>query len=440
MKRLQQLLFHPVDIAFLVYFRVFSGGFIAGEMINQLFTEDYLNYIEPAFHFTYQFFPWVTALPATGMYLLFAVIIFSALCVAVGWKYRFTSAVLFFSYTAMFLMEKSEYVNHFYLYCLLTFFLMLLPAHRALSIDSWKKPQKMLSAVPAWMYYLLIFQMGVVYFYAGIAKLHGDWWEASAMTLWMAAKGDIPVVGPLLIHPLTPKILSYSGLLFDLLIVPAMLWRKTRLTAFFIACFFHMSNVIMFGLATFPWFSLMMTALYFGPAWPRKLPFFGRYLPAYIEGKISMPPVGNRKAVVAALLIYAFFQLTIPFRHFLYPYSPNWTEEGHRFSWHMMLRSKYSQTLFRVKADGEKFVLDGEEYLTLHQLRKMGGDPDMILEFARFLKSVYEKKGYEKVEVYALAMVSLNGRPLQPLIDPGVNLAEEKRSLCHYPWIMPLRE
>jgi hypothetical protein len=40
---------------------------------------------------------------------------------------------------------------------------------------------------------------------------------------------------------------------------------------------------------------------------------------------------------MAAWLI---LQLGLPFRHFLIPGDANWTEEGHRFSWRMMLRSK----------------------------------------------------------------------------------------------------
>ena len=438
MNKLKEFLFRPTDIAFLIYFRLFAGGFIAGEVINQLFTADYLNYIDPAFNFTYQFFSWVQPFPEMGMYVLFAVIILAAIAVMLGWMYRMASIVLFLSYTAMFLMEKSEYVNHFYLYCTLTFLLICMPADKAFSLDA-RNLKKQLNTVPAWMYYLLIFQMGVVYFYAGIAKLHPDWFQAKAMTLWMKANADIPLVGSFLAGELAPWLLSYAGLIFDLLIVPFLLWRKSRLIAFFVACFFHMSNVTMFGLATFPWFSLMMTALYFGPSWPRKLPILKKRLPAFDGNSLTLP-TSKINAITVILLVYVFFQLTLPFRHLLYPGSPNWTEEGHRFAWHMMLRSKYPITNFRIKADGQEYVLNGEEYLTQHQVKKMGGNPEMILEFAHFLRDEYRRKGYQQVAVYAEALVSLNGRPMQRMIDPKTNLAIEKRSLKHYTWILPLKE
>jgi vitamin K-dependent gamma-carboxylase len=437
--RLSQLLFKPVDIAFLVYLRLLVGGMLAGELINQFFTGDYLTYIEPSFHFTYQFFSFIDTFPPVGMYLLFAIIILSALMVMLGWKYRMATALLFLGSTTLFLMEKAEYVNHAYLYCLVAFMLMWMPANAAFSIDLNRKPSILRTAVPNWMFLLPVFQIAVVYGYAGIAKLHSDWFQAMALKQWVG-NDDYFLFSRFISSEQMPWLMSYGGLLFDLLIVPALLWKKSRTLAFAVACVFHLSNVVIFGLATFPWFSVGITALFFGPSWARKLPILKNRLPDYKVGLVGFQRPSNQYAIGALLGVYVLFQLLLPFRHHLYPGSPNWSEEGHRFSWHMMLRSKYASTSFKIMADHQLFYDEGTAHLNATQLRKMGGDPDMILEFAHYLKAVYLSKGYAQVEVYAQSFVSLNGRPMQLLIDPTVDLAKEKRSLCRYKWIEPLED
>ena len=70
----------------------------------------------------------------------------------------------------------------------------------------------------------------------------------------------------------------------------------------------------------------------------------------------------------------------------------------------------------------------------------MKDQPDLKLQFAHFLKAEYEKQGYRQVQVYANSMMSLNGRPSQPLVDLNTDLAAEKRSLKPYAWILPLED
>src|SRR6187402_2082594 len=129
--------------------------------------------------------------------------------VAAGAYYRISTLALFIGYTLLFLMEETEYVNHFYLYCLLCFWLMFIPAHRAFSVDVWRKPELKRSWTPAWAVYLFIFQISLVYFYAGLAKLHEDWLLAKPLKIWMGYQATKPVIGPILGHKFTPWIMSY---------------------------------------------------------------------------------------------------------------------------------------------------------------------------------------------------------------------------------------
>ena len=38
--------------------------------------------------------------------------------------------------------------------------------------------------------------------------------------------------------------------------------------------------------------------------------------------------------------VFLLVQLTLPLRHYIYQGNVSWTEQGHRFAWHMKLRSK----------------------------------------------------------------------------------------------------
>jgi vitamin K-dependent gamma-carboxylase len=448
MQRLKALLFQPKDIASLVFFRIVAGILLSGEQLNQFFTGDYRNYIQPKFHFSYLFFPWLKPFPETGMYALWAITILAGFMVAAGAFYRISAVVLFIGYSLLFLMEETEYVNHFYLYCLLCFWLIFIPAHRAFSVDAWRKPKLKRSWAPAWTIYLLLFQISLVYFYAGLAKLHEDWLLARPLTIWMEYKAGKPVIGPLLAHKITPWIMSYAGLCFDLLFAPLLLYRRTRWLGFTLAAMFHLSNALIFGLATFPWFSLTLTSLYFNPSWPRKMSSFRKYIPVFqpATAVAEAAQIPKKNLFTYAVVSYAVLQLLIPFRHFLYPGNVNWTEEGHKFSWHMMLRAKNGFTNFVVKipkTEGQeesRHSIRPEAYLTENQIRKMADQPDLMLQFAHFLKAEYEKKGYRNPEVYVGSQCSLNGRIPQQLVRPEPDLAAQKRSLLPYDWIVPLKE
>ena len=86
------------------------------------------------------------------------------------------------------------------------------------------------------------------------------------------------------------------------------------------------------------------------------------------------------------------------------------------------------------------WLVDPRAELTEWQADKMGGRPDMILQYAHHLAAEKRAEGRRRVEVRATVRCSLNRRPLQPLIDPTVDLAAQPRGLGHARWILPLRD
>jgi vitamin K-dependent gamma-carboxylase len=429
----------PVDIASLVVFRVLFGAAMVVET-TRYFAMGWIAeyYIHPQLHFTYYGFDWVKPWPGIGMYIHFGVMGVAALGVMLGACYRISAVVLFTTFTYVFLLEEAQYLNHFYLISLLAFLMMFIPAHRACSIDAWRRPASRSNDVPACGLWLLLAQLSVVYLYAGIAKLNGDWLHGEPMRSWLAERTHTPVIGQFFTNEWFVLLFNYGGLLFDLLVVPLLLWKRTRVLAFLWVIAFHLLNATLFSIGIFPWLMLAATLLYFRPDWPRRFFKWPRLATA-------PPPPADRwpRLVIVACAAYVAVQSLVPLRHFLYPGSVHWTEEGHRFSWHMKLRDKQATARFHVTdpVRGNTWVVSPASYLTPRQVTKMSTRPDMILQLAHYMAAdqARRRKITHSLQVRAVVMASLHGRPAQLLIDPHIDLAAEKRSLGHARWILPLQ-
>ena len=146
-------------------------------------------------------------------------------------------------------------------------------------------------------------------------------------------------------------------------------------------------------------------------------------------------------ALLGFIALWLAFQVLFPLRHLLYPGSPSWNEEGHRFAWQMKLRDKKGRATFIVRdpATGDRWQVVPEDLLMPHQARKVASRPDMILQFAHYLAQISaERYGIPDAEVRAQVCVSLNGRKAALLIDPKRNLVRIERSLRHADWVLPL--
>ena len=132
MTRLMTQLFRPVDIALLVYFRLVFGGIMLWEMCRFFAYGRVKSYwIDPTFHFKYFGFEWVHPLPPLGMYWVCCGMTAAALGILLGYFYRLSALLFALGITYLFLIDQSQYINHFYLLCLLAFIAVFLPAHRA---------------------------------------------------------------------------------------------------------------------------------------------------------------------------------------------------------------------------------------------------------------------------------------------------------------------
>ena len=432
--------FASTDITPLAYFRIAFGAIMLWE-VWRYFSYGWIDryYIQPTFHFTYFGFGWVAPWPESYMYVHFFLLGLLALCILIGLCYRVVMPLFFLGFTYVFLLDVAQYLNHFYLICLVSFLMIWIPAHRTLSMDAYWRPSLRALTAPAWTLWLLRLQLGIAYFYAGIAKINGDWLRGEPLRAWLATSTDFPLIGGWFREEWMVYGMAYGGLLLDLLIVPFLMWKRTYVYACLAGLLFHLMNAQLFSIGIFPWFMIAATlVLYYPYRWPNPAKLWRQGVARASAG--AGESNGFQFITLTAIGVYMAIQLAMPFRHFLYPGNVSWTEEGHNFSWHMKLRDKASGVRFSVKdpQSGEQWKEDPLDYLTRRQYGKMSTRPDMILQFAYFLAQDYKKRGHDRVEVYAEAKASLNGREYQWLVDPKANLAAQPRSLGASVWIVPL--
>lgn len=436
----------PVDNASVTFFRIAFGGLMAMWAWNYLASGRVTRlYVDPAFNFTYCGFDWVAPWPGSGMYLHFFAIMVLSLMIAAGFLYRFASCGFAIAMIYVFLLDRTNYQNHYYLICLFGCLLPLLPLNRNVSVDAWRKPAILTQTTPNWVYWAVRFHVGVPYFFGGIAKLTPDWLLGQPMGLFLSTKTSIPVIGSLVSWQSTGLAMSWMGLLFDLFIVPALLWRKTRVATYIFCIAFHLMNAVLFNIHVFPWFMIVATTIFFDPAWPRRLLTVGQGTKALevVDDSAQNRCQRPAKWVVAVVSVYILFHFLWPLRSRLYGNEPSWDERGHFFSWRMMLRAKEVGLGYAIvdPETGQVANVDHKQFIAAEQSDKFGRDPELILLMAHFIANRFESEMGRRPQVHAFVLASLNGRKAQLMIDPNVDLAAERRGqLGRRDWVMPLTE
>ena len=433
----------PVPVAPLVTFRI-TFGLLMFFSTLRFWWRGWVDtvYVSPNFHFTYWGFEWVQPFGKPGMYLVFSIIALAALMIAIGLFYRVATVLFFICFTYVELIDVTTYLNHYYFISLVAFIMIWLPANRSYSIDVLIKPASKRVYVPAWTIGIIRFQMGIVYFFAGLAKLNTDWLiHAQPMATWLPAKSHLPLVGPLLYKEWIAYLFSWFGAVYDLFIVFFLLNKRTRPVAYCFVLIFHIATAIFFpGIGMFPYVMIVSSLIFFSAYFHQRLLSL---LPGYKQEDAPATAYSftYKKWLYGIMLVYMFLQCIVPFRYLLYPGHLFWSEEGYRFSWRVMLMEKAGAAYFTVKdKTGKQFYeVNNAEFLTPLQEKMMSTQPDMILKYAHYLAGAYAKRGIAQPRVYGEVYVSLNGAGSRLFIDSSVNLAAEQFSWKHYHWILPYK-
>ncbi len=442
----------PVDASSLSFLRIALGAlvsfgamrFMAKGWIHELL-------VVPQHRFHYYGFGWVprptdllgeVGLGEAGCYALLSSVAVLGALVALGVCYRLSVTLLFIAFTWVELLDVSTYLNHYYLISCLLLLMSFLPAPKMWTLGkAAQQADASARQLPRWMLMIVRAQIGLVYVFAGLAKLKSDWlFSAEPLQTWLQARAELPIIGGALTWSQTAYVFSWAGALYDLTIVGWLLWRPTRAAAYLAVIAFHLLTGLLFNIGLFPLAMIALSTVFFEPDWARR---WMRAVGA-TESKPPEPRAAFRLPKVAWVAgAFVALQLLFPLRQWVYPGNPLWTEQGYRFAWNVMLMEKTGHVDFRVRdpATGRQWITSGRSLLTPLQHKVMRTQPDLILQFAHLLAQHYQTRyGIERAQVFADAWASLNGRPRQRLLDPSVDLAAETDGLAPKSWIVASAE
>lgn len=444
-ERIKAFLLESVSAAPLASFRFLYGlvmAFAMARFVIKGWVSDV--YLEPMFFFRWEGFEWLPSLGPIGLYGLFALLFVASILIMLGWRTRIAAAVFATGFIYLEVLDKSTYLNHYYLVSLISVLLIFLPSDSTFSLNAEAKPR---ARIPRWQALIIPVQLALVYFFAGLAKVQPTWLlEAQPLKLWLFAHHHQPLIGGLLSKPETAYLFSWFGAFYDLTIVGWLLWSRTRWFAFSAVVIFHVLTAWLFPIGIFPWFMIAAATVFLGKEVHERAQDFLRtsfrpesHPETFNTGVATLPSGFFTRLAPALVILWFAAQTLLPMRYLAYDNELFWSEEGYRFSWRVMLMEKSGYVTFYVQdpETGARSAIRASDYLTPNQEKMMATQPDMIRQFAGFLAAEFEPD-IPGAEVYADSWVSLNGTGSKRFIDPSINLAALRvNAWASRDWVLP---
>ena len=313
------------DAAPIAVFRILFGLMMFGSIIR-FWSYGWIDklYIQPKLFFSYYGFEWVKPL-GNYTYLIFAICGIASVLIALGYKYRLAIIIFFLSFTYIELMDKTTYLNHYYFISILSFLMIFLPANARFSLDTYFKRREY-DQVPKWTIDAVKLMLGIVYFYAGIAKLNSDWlFRAMPLKIWLPSKYDLPLIGDnLMQQEWFHYAMSWGGAIYDLAIPFLLLYRRTRFFAFLLVLFFHVFTRILFPIGMFPYIMIVSTLIFFDAK-------LHKTIIIWIKRILAIKPMSiqriseyhystfSKKIITSIVVLFFAIQILFPWRYLLYP-------------------------------------------------------------------------------------------------------------------------
>lgn len=405
-------------------------GFIAPKV---LFPYDYLEFIKP--------------LPEPIMHLILGLMALGAIMITIGWRHKIGSLIFFLGNTYFLLLDKGIYNNHIYLFSLIALLLIFTNASNSFSLKN-KFSLNSQSNIRNWELWIFRFQIIIVYFYGGIAKINYDWlfrFEPMKTALKAISSSPIPdwIAG----------FMAYGSLMIDLSLGFLLLFKKTRLFAIIFLLIFHLSNGVIFNdIGIFPYLMIASCILFFD----------GHEIYQFIRTKFGANSKDAKKEpsntvsdnlevalsnhsvstiFFPLLILYIAFQILFPLRHLTLPNQVDWTNIAQQFSWRMKIQSRdvIKSDFFIVDWDNNrKIPFKHNKYINTMQIKKMAEDPRMHLRFAHFIVSKAAEFDVNNPEIRGDLILNCNGQGPYTVINNETDLLKVDYSPFKVAdWILP---
>lgn len=417
--------FEPVSLYPMIAFRLAFGIAMAMWAIFMMVSgtvEEF--FIRPEFYFSYPKFTWLQPLPGIGMYLVFMLLIATALMIFFGYYFRVGAILFTILFTYITLVDRAGYLSYYYYVLLLSFMLSISPANRLFSIDLIRNSSIRVDYVPRWSILAFKMQVAMVFFFAGMAKMNHDWLnEGRPVNLWLKSLSgsELGLFPESLSVGYFPVLVSWLLIMFDFIIPHFLFDRRTASGAVVFVIMMQALALFLFPAGFFP-VLIAFSCLIFLPE-SRVNKFLSRiayFMYDIFEFKNDVfNPGGSyllqyRKKRLFPLLLALFFglQILLPVGLFLNWGSGRWADSAFRFSWDIRIHEKRGKVNFLVhEHDSEnRYSVPLEKYLTQHQIRVMAEDSSLIHQFAEhFIENHHNEIAKGAYTLTTNSLVSLNG-------------------------------
>ena len=255
----------PVNNASLTVFRVLFGLVLAAEGFGAILTGWVKDvYVDTAYNFQFFGFEWLSLFHGTPMYFVYSGLGVFGVMMALGYRYRFASLGYAVLWSISYLGQKSSYNNHYYLMFLLTWMSVFIPANRRFSLDVKQGRTDECNQLPFYLNYFYLAMFAVVYFYAAKNKFYPDWLDGRfiALSTKNSFMHQVPLLKEVIIQPWYSVLVAWCAILYDGLVIPALIWKRTRKLAVIFSVIFHMYNSIVYQVGVFPYMSLAVLTFF----------------------------------------------------------------------------------------------------------------------------------------------------------------------------------
>ncbi|KAJ9579946.1 hypothetical protein L9F63_004419, partial [Diploptera punctata] len=321
------------------------------------------------------------------MCMVYLVMWLGALGIMLGLYFHMSCLAFAIPYWYIFLLDKNSWNNHSYLYGVISILLVGSQANHFGSLDVLLGRVRSNSPVPLWNYFILRFQIFILYFYAGLKKIDRDWLEGHSMRNLSHHWVFDPFKLLLSQEQTDYWIIHVTGFTLDLTIGFFLLINKTRPYGLIMLSSFHIMNSQLFSIGMFPYMCLATMPIFCDANWPRKLhtKFSSKnctisrnendketstddiksgYKIKKSQEETSMKTLNwKQKLVVCLIITHMGIQCFLPYSHFITKGYNNWTHGLYGYSWDMMVHS-WDTVLVLVKVvdneSGKEHFLDPE--------------------------------------------------------------------------------
>lgn len=398
--------------------------------------------------------------------------------IILGWQYRFCALLYSTTFWYLLALDKSRWNNHSYLFALLSLLMATNDGHAKWSLDAYLNKFAGDAQIPFWQYFLMRFQIFLVYFYAGVKKIHPDWLQGNSMVL-LSQKWVFTWIRPLVpAYYIDYYLIHLGGFLFDLVVGFLLLTGSTRPVAFVLCIIFNTTNSTMFAIGKhdwcsqrsyittlpipgmFPWAMLAVMPIFCSPDWPLKLGnafSLNKNLESTSRKLKSMNPNRHSRLTIKQkwqlILIsaYVVVQVTLPWAYFVLPGTVTWSHGLYGYNWDMMVHNwQHVHATIQTKlllVDRFNSSVANYHYHYLNPdkwtlTKRWYHHADLTIQYAQCARrQLVEHYGSRLVNVslYLDVWCSLNGRFAQRMYRSDIDLLQAHWSPWKMnEWVVPL--